>query len=152
MEQAVLCRVVAGPIAVEEAVAAVVGSDRGALAVFAGLVRNHHRGRRVIGLEYHAYASMAEKVLGDIAAEAARRFGTPHIAIIHRIGPVAIGETSVIVAVASPHRKEALAACAFVIEALKARAPIWKKEHGEGGAVWIEGPEPTPSGEDSGAA
>ena len=136
-----LCRVVDDPIDPREATAAVAGPDRGAVTSFAGVVRDHHAGRRVLRLEYHAYPAMAEEVFRQIAREAAERFGTPHVAILHRIGTLEIGETSVLVAVAAPHRRPALAACAFVIDAVKARAPIWKKEFFEGGEAWIEGPD-----------
>jgi molybdopterin synthase catalytic subunit len=136
-----LYRIVEGPIDLGEAVRAVSGPDRGAVATFTGVARDHHAGRRVVSLEYHAYAAMAEEVMRAIGSEVAERFGTPHVAILHRTGPVPIGEASVIVAVAAPHRREALAGCAHAIERLKAIAPIWKKEHYEGGAAWIEGPD-----------
>lgn len=128
------------PIDVRELEARVLGPDRGALATFAGVVRDHHEGRRVLRLEYTAYEGMAERVLAAIVEEAARRFGTPAIAVQHRLGPLVVGETSVVVAAAAEHRREALAACAWVIDEVKARAPIWKKEFGEDGIFWIEGP------------
>jgi molybdopterin synthase catalytic subunit len=128
------------PIDVRVLEARVSGPDRGALATFAGIVRDHHEGRRVLRLEYTAYEPMAERVLQEIAREAAARFGTPHIALQHRLGPLAVGETSVVVAAAAAHRKEALAACAWVIDEVKTRAPIWKKEFGDDGVFWIEGP------------
>lgn len=137
-----LYRIVERPIDLEEAISAVAGPDRGAIVTFAGVVRNHHAGREVLRVEYHAYAGMAEEVLRAIGRDISERFGTPHVAILHRVGSLAVGETSVIIAVASPHRREALAACAHAIERLKAEAPIWKKEHCISGAVWIEGPTP----------
>jgi molybdopterin synthase catalytic subunit len=139
-----LYRVVAGEIRLETAVRAVQGPDRGAIATFSGTARDHHAGKRVVSLEYHAYPEMAEKVFRAIGAEVASRFGTPHVAILHRVGRLETGETSVVVAVASAHRREALAGCAHAIERLKAIAPIWKKEHYEGGSTWIEGPDPAP--------
>jgi molybdopterin synthase catalytic subunit len=135
-----LFRVQDAPLDAAEAVGAVAGPDRGAIATFHGVARDHHRGRRVVALEYHAYAAMAEETLKRIGREVEERFGTPHVAILHRVGRLAIGETSVIVAVAAAHRREALAACAYAIERLKEVVPIWKKEHGEDGARWIEGP------------
>jgi molybdopterin synthase catalytic subunit len=138
---AALSRITQDPIRPDDLVRAVLGPDRGAIATFAGVVRDHHAGRAVLRLEYHAYAAMAERVLGEIAEETGRRFGTPHVAIVHRIGRLAIGETSVLVAVAAAHRREALAACAFAIDRVKELAPIWKKEYYADGAVWIEGPE-----------
>ena len=134
-----LYRIVDGPIDSGEAIRAVGGPDRGAIATFTGTARDHHGGKRVVALEYQAYAPMAEEVLRAIGAEVAGRFGTPHVAILHRIGRLAIGEASVVVAVAAAHRREALAGCAYAIERLKAMAPIWKREHYEDGAAWIEG-------------
>lgn len=123
------------------AIGEVAGPDRGAIALFLGTVRDHHRGRRVTRLEYTAYEPMAETILQQVALEAAERFHATHVVVEHRVGCLEIGETSVLVAAAAPHRRQALAACAHVIDQVKARAPIWKREHGEGGAVWIEGPE-----------
>jgi len=137
-----LYRVVAGPIAVQEAIAAVSGPDRGAVAVFIGQTRDHHGGRRVVRLEYHAYGPMAEEVMRQIGQEVADRFRTPHVAMLHRTGPVAIGESSVIIAVAAAHRRQAIDGCAHAIERLKAIVPIWKKEFYEGGSAWIEGCDP----------
>jgi molybdopterin synthase catalytic subunit len=130
-----------GPLDATEAVAAVTGPDRGAVAVFVGVVRDHHAGRRVLRLEYHAYAEMALEVLRSIGGEVEERFGTPHVAILHRVGTLEVGEASVVVAVGAAHRREALSACAHAIERVKQSAPIWKKEHYEGGTIWIEGPE-----------
>jgi molybdopterin synthase catalytic subunit len=134
------------PIDVRALEARVSGPDRGALATFAGVVRDHHEGRRVRRLEYSAYEAMAGRVLAAIVDEAAQRFGTPAIAVQHRLGSLAVGETSVVVAAAAAHRREALAACAWVIDEVKARAPIWKKEYGEEGVFWIEGPGSCRSG------
>ncbi|HKN46888.1 MAG TPA: molybdenum cofactor biosynthesis protein MoaE [Candidatus Polarisedimenticolia bacterium] len=139
-----LYRVVEGPLDLREAIGAVSGPDRGALATFLGLARDHHAGRRVVGLEYHAYPEMVERVMKEIGLEVAERFGTSHTAILHRIGVLVVGETSVIVAVAAAHRREALAGCAHAIERLKALAPIWKKERYEGESAWIEGSEQVP--------
>jgi molybdopterin synthase catalytic subunit len=137
-----LYRIVEEPIRVDETIAAVAGPDRGAIATFHGTVRDHHAGRRVLRLEYHAYATMAEKVLRQIGREAAGRFSVNHLAIVHRVGMLEIGETSVLVAAAAPHRTAALAACAWAIERLKEIAPIWKKEHYADGSAWIEGCTP----------
>jgi len=134
-----LFRIVDGPIRLDQAMEAVAGPDRGAIATFHGTVRDHHAGRRVMRLEYHAYTAMAEEVLRQIGQEVRDRFGTDHLAILHRTGTLAIGETSVLIAVAAPHRAEALAACAYAIERLKAIVPIWKKEHYVDGSAWIEG-------------
>jgi len=134
-----LFRVVEESLRIEQAIEAVAGPDRGAIATFHGTVRDHHDGRRVLRLEYHAYPGMAEKVLIQIGQEVQDRFGTGHVAILHRTGILAIGDTSVLVAVAAPHRAAALAACAYAIERLKAIAPIWKKEHYADGSAWVEG-------------
>jgi len=111
----------------------------GAVATFVGLVRDHNAGRRVLWLDYEAYAPLALKAFDRIAAEAAAQWADARIAIHHRTGRVAIGEASVVIAAASPHRAEAFAACRYAIERLKQIAPIWKHEHFEGGDVWIEG-------------
>ncbi len=134
-----LYRIDERPLDLQGAIRAVAGPDRGAIATFVGITRNHHDGRSVRFLEYDAYPEMAEIVLRDIGREVEARFGTPHIAILHRIGRLEVGETSVVVAVAAAHRREALAACAHAIERVKASAPIWKKEHYADGAAWIEG-------------
>ncbi len=135
-----LYRIQEGPLDLNEAVRAVAGPDRGAIATFLGTGRDHNAGRRVLRLEYQAYAAMAERVMREIGEEITERCGTPHTALLHRVGTVGIGEVSVIVAVAAAHRRQALAGCSHAIERLKSAVPIWKKEYFEGGAVWIEGP------------
>ena len=122
------------------AVAAAVVSDRdGAVATFVGLVRNHNAGRDVLWLDYEAYAPLALKAFERIDAEAAERWPDARLAIHHRVGRVEIGDASVAIAAASPHRAEAFAACRYAIERVKQIAPIWKHEHFAGGEVWIEG-------------
>jgi molybdopterin synthase catalytic subunit len=112
----------------------------GAVCLFVGVVRNEHDGRRVERLEYEAYEEMAVPLMKEIAAEAKRRFPVTEVRLVHRVGRLAIGETSVAVAVASPHRAEAFEACRFAIDKLKATVPIWKKEHYADGTAWLEGP------------
>ena len=112
----------------------------GALCLFTGVARNESAGRRVTHLEYEAYEEMAKDVLAEIEDDARRRWPVTDVRIVHRLGRLEIGEASVAVAVASPHRAEAFAACRFAIDTLKDKAPIWKKEFFEGGAVWVEGP------------
>jgi molybdopterin synthase catalytic subunit len=112
----------------------------GALALFTGVVRAENAGRPVLHLEYEAYEEMALHEMEAICAEASRRWPISSIRVVHRLGRMAIGETSVAVAVASPHRAEAFAACRFVIDTLKRTVPIWKKEFYADGAVWLEGP------------
>ena len=109
----------------------------GAIATFQGTVRSHSRGRDVIALEYEAYEEMAEAVMAEIAAEAKSRHDLCRISITHRTGRVVVGETSVAIAVSAPHRSAALSACAEIIDALKERVPLWKKELYEGGEEWI---------------
>src|SRR6185437_1144600 len=122
------------------AVAALVARDRdGAVTTFVGLVRDHNAGRRVLWLDYEAYAPLAVKTFEQIGGEAAQRWPDARIAIHHRTGRVGIGDASVAIAAASPHRADAFAACRYAIERVKQIAPIWKHEHFEGGEVWIEG-------------
>src|SRR5262245_61163054 len=136
-------RIVDRPIDPRDTICAVAQSDAGAIATFIGTVRARTGERRVLFLEYEAYAPMAEKAMREIALQMPARFGPCRVAIEHRVGRLDLGEISVAIAVASPHRKVALAACAEAIERLKTTVPIWKKEHFEGGAVWIEGARPS---------
>jgi molybdopterin synthase catalytic subunit len=118
------------------------GDGDGAVSVFLGTVRNVNAGRRVRFLEYEAYGGMAEREMERIVAEAVARFGVTKVEIVHRVGRVEIGEASVVIAVAAAHRAAAMEACRFVIDTLKTSVPIWKREHFDDGAVWIEGPGP----------
>jgi molybdopterin synthase catalytic subunit len=104
---------------------------------FAGTTRRDNAGRVVIRLEYEAYEPMALSEMRKLAAEAGTRWKITRIAIAHRVGVVEIGETSVAIAVSAPHRAEAFEACRFAIDRLKEIVPIWKKEHFEGGEIWI---------------
>jgi molybdopterin converting factor subunit 1 len=124
----------------------VEGAGSGAVVIFSGTVRDNARGRRVLYLEYEAYTPLAEKELARIAQEAQTRWGVT-VAVHHRLGRLEIGEASVLVAVAAPHRAEAFDACRWVMDTLKATVPIWKKEFFEGGAHWIEGPQTVAIGE-----
>ena len=130
-------RLTEGPVNLTSVVVAVVDEQAGAIATFLGTVRARSRGRDVIALEYEAYREMAEDVMAEIAAEVDERYDLCKVAITHRLGRVEVGETSVAIAVSAPHRQDALAACADVIEALKTRVPLWKKELYEGGEEWI---------------
>lgn len=129
--------VVDAPLALADVVAAVGGADHGAIVTFTGNVRRQGRQPNVARLEYEAYVDMAVKVLGEIAGEIEREMPGARIAIHHRIGTLAVGETAVVIAAAAPHRAEAFEACRAAIERLKTRAPIWKKEVGEDGSEWI---------------
>ncbi|MCU1269103.1 MAG: molybdopterin synthase subunit MoaD [Acidobacteriaceae bacterium] len=117
--------------------------EDGAAVVFEGVVRNHSRGRRTLYLDYEAYEEMALKQLESLIAEARAQFQIRDAAIIHRLGKLEIGETSVVIVVASAHRAAAFDACRWLVDTLKRTVPIWKKEHFEDGAVWSDG-EPFP--------
>jgi MoaE-MoaD fusion protein len=130
-------RLVEGAIDLEAVASEVADERAGAIATFQGTVRAHSRGREVIALEYEAYSGMAEKVMAEIADEVKERYELCSVAVTHRVGRVEIGETSVAIAVSAPHRQDALAACRDVIDALKERVPLWKKEFYEGGEEWI---------------
>lgn len=135
-----------------DALLARVGSDEdGAALLFIGVVRDHAEGRKVTGMRYDVYAEMATEVLREIALEASIPLGTDRIAVAHRFGELKIGEISVGIAVSSPHRAEAYEASRFVIEEIKKRLPVWKKEHYvDGVSEWVEGTIPPSAGlEDS---
>jgi MoaE-MoaD fusion protein len=119
------------------------GED-GAAVVFEGVVRNQTRGRKTLFLVYEAYEEMALRELESLAEEALRRFAIRDAAMVHRLGRLEIGETSVMVVVVSAHRAAAFDACRWLIDTLKRTVPIWKKEHFEDGAVWADG-EPFPA-------
>jgi molybdopterin synthase catalytic subunit len=139
--------VTATPLTLDGVVRAVDGPGHGAVATFVGLVRDHNQGRRVLWLDYEAYDPLAEKALARIVDEAQGRWPGAHMAIHHRTGRLEIGEASVIIAVATPHRADAFAACRYAIERIKQIVPIWKHEHFDGGEVWIEGATADPDDE-----
>jgi molybdopterin synthase catalytic subunit len=114
-------------------------SEDGAVVVFEGVVRNNSSGRRTLYLEYEAYEPMAIRKMEEIGGEARRRFEIDHIGMIHRLGRLEIGETSVAIIVTAAHRRAAFGACQFAIDRLKEIVPIWKKEYFEDGSVWAEG-------------
>jgi molybdopterin synthase catalytic subunit len=114
----------------------------GACVLFLGVVRNHNEGREVTGLEYEVYQGMAEKTLAAIAMEASHRWGTDRITVVHRVGDLQIGEVSTAIGVATPHRGEAFEASRYILEELKQRLPIWKREHYvDGDSDWLGGHE-----------
>jgi molybdopterin synthase catalytic subunit len=119
------------------------GED-GAALIFEGVVRNQTRGRKTLYLDYEAYEEMALEQLESLADQALQRFQLRDVAIIHRLGRLEIGETSVLIAVVSPHRAAAFDACRWLIDTLKQKVPIWKKEYFQDGAVWADG-EPFPA-------
>jgi molybdopterin synthase catalytic subunit len=125
--------------------AAVARSGDGAVCTFVGLVRDHNAGRRVLWLDYEAFAPLALKTFEQIVSEAGAAWPGVEMAVHHRTGRVAIGEASVVIAAASPHRADAFAACRYAIERVKQIAPIWKHEHFDGGDVCLEGATADPS-------
>lgn len=136
-----LIRVTESPLDVNEAIAAVEAPAAGAVNVFLGVVRDNNIGRRVGHLVYDAYPSMAERVMRELGEEAIQTFGLVDCAILHRTGRLEVGEASLLVAVSSGHRAESFEAGHWLVNAIKKRAPVWKKEVWEDGEEWIEGPE-----------
>jgi MoaE-MoaD fusion protein len=126
-------------------VASAKNGEDGAVVVFDGIVRNNSRGRQTLHLDYEAYEEMAYKQMRDLAAQARERFGIRHVTIVHRLGRLLIGETSVLIVVASAHRAQAYESSRWLIDTLKKTVPIWKKETFVDGAVWADG-EPFPPG------
>ena len=133
------------PLSLDELIAAVSGSGRGGVVTFLGTVRDHHGGRGVSALAYSAYEPMAESVCAEIVAEAEHKWPV-RVALRHRLGDLAIGDSAVAIAVAGDHREEAFAACRYAIEELKRRVPIWKRETFSDGAVEWVGAEGAASG------
>ena len=130
-------RVTNQPIDLNELVRYVADAEAGAIVPFIGTTRNNNEGRKVLALDYDGYPEMAEKELARIGAEAKNKWPICKMAIVHRLGPVQIGEASVIIVVSSAHRDAAFSASRFAIEEIKKTVPIWKKEVFEGGEVWI---------------
>jgi molybdopterin synthase catalytic subunit len=132
-----LFKVVEAPLDVNEVIRVVEDPAAGATVSFIGTVRDNSLGKEVVALDYEAYPAAAEKMMARVADEIEERWGLRRVAIIHRVGHLAIGEASVVIAVSSPHRHEAFAACEYVITRLKEIVPIWKKEAYTDGAVWL---------------
>lgn len=133
------------PIAAEKWIAAAKSGDDGAVVVFDGITRNNSRGRRTVHLDYEAYEEMALKQISTLADQARANFGVRRVSIVHRLGRLQVGETSVLIIVASAHRAQAFDACRWLIDTLKKTVPIWKRETFVDGAVWVDG-EPFPAG------
>ena len=139
--------IVTDPIVPGEVLARVGSDEDGAAILFLGVVRDHADGGAVSGMRYDAYQEMAESVLGEISEEAATRLGTDRVAVLHRTGELTIGDVSVAIAVSSPHRAEAYDASRYVIEEIKKRLPVWKKEHHtDGREEWVVGSVPPGTG------
>ncbi|HZY63850.1 MAG TPA: molybdenum cofactor biosynthesis protein MoaE [Edaphobacter sp.] len=126
-----------------EVLAEIKAGPDGAVCVFDGIVRDNTRGRRTLFLEYEAYEEMALSQMRSLASEALVKFSVRDVTLLHRLGRLEVGETSVLVVVASAHRGAAFDACRWLIDTLKKTVPIWKKEHFADGAVWADG-EPFP--------
>lgn len=140
-------KVTADPIVPAEILGRVGDDAHGAALLFVGVVRDHADGRPVSGMRYDAYVEMAEPELAKIAGEAAARLGTEALVVVHRTGELDIGEVSVAIAASSPHRAESFDATRYVIEEIKKRVPIWKKEHyADGAEGWVEGQVPPGTG------
>jgi molybdopterin synthase catalytic subunit len=131
--------IIDGVIPAAEIVAKIKAGSDGAVCVFDGIVRDNTRGRKTLHLDYEAYREMALEQMRGLAAEAVTKFGVRDVAVVHRLGRLMVGETSVLVVVASAHRGAAFDACRWVIDTLKKTVPIWKKEQFVDGAVWADG-------------
>lgn len=137
----VVAKVVAEPIRTGAVLAELSAAEHGAELLFHGTVRSRNDGRTVTAVSYDVFAPLAERTFREIGEEAVARFGGDlHVVVVHRAGRLAVGEVSVVVAVASPHRDEAYGASRYVIEQLKVRSPIWKQEHyADGDSAWLQG-------------
>ena len=135
------------PLDAEALVALGDAAGDGAIVTFAGLVRNQNQGRRVQFLEYEAYEPLAVRALQRIIDEAGDLWPGARVAVHHRLGRLEIGQASIVIAAASPHRADAFAACRYTIERVKQIVPIWKREYFEGGDVWLEGATADPDDE-----
>jgi molybdopterin synthase catalytic subunit len=125
------------PLSLDEAVAHVAHAGAGGIATFVGVVRDHNEGRAVTLLEYQAYDAMAVREMTSIAAEIEAETPGVRLAAQHRVGALRVGDVAVICAASAPHRGEAFRACRLLIDRIKARVPIWKREHGPEGAAWV---------------
>lgn len=132
-------RVTDSPIDAEAVTRTVRRPEAGAVLTFAGTVRDENRGRTVRGIDYHGYRPMAEREVLRLEEELRSRWPAAEARVVHRLGPLEVGETSVFIAVASPHRDEGFAALRWAIDTLKERLPVWKKEIYPDGEAWIEG-------------
>jgi molybdopterin synthase catalytic subunit len=125
------------PISIEEVVQKVIRPEAGAVTTFIGTVREFTNGKRTLFLQYEAYVSMAEKTLAQIGKEISEKWPEAKVAITHRIGKLDISDIAVVIAVSTPHRKDAYEANQYAIERIKQIVPIWKKEHWEDGTKWV---------------
>jgi molybdopterin synthase catalytic subunit len=136
-----MIKIVKEEIEIGKVLESVQDPSAGGIDIFIGTTRNHSSGKEVHSLEYQAYEPMALKLMNDIEEQIRRQWPVRKISLVHRIGKVAIGEASVVIAVSSVHRKEAFEACRYAIDTLKKTVPIWKKEIFADGEVWVGGQE-----------
>ncbi len=125
------------PLSVDEAIAHVSRPSAGGIAVFVGVVRDENDGRAVTRLEYSAYDSMAKREMEAICDEIEREIEGARVCVQHRLGSLAVGDAAVVCTASAPHRDEAFRACRALIDRIKERVPIWKREHGPDGAAWV---------------
>jgi molybdopterin synthase catalytic subunit len=137
-----ICQLVRDPIDIASLVRHVRAPEDGAIVTFDGFVRNQSHDRATLYLDYEAYESMALAKMRAIAAQLREKYCIHRVAIVHRLGRLQVGETSIFIAVSAPHRAAAFDACRFAIDTLKRTVPIWKKEYFEDGAVWADGELP----------
>lgn len=136
----IYARVTTDEISLEDALARVKSPDHGAIDLFVGVVRNNHNGKEVSGMTYDAHEKLAEKSFIGICREAVGLWPETRHAVLHYKGELPVGGTSIVIAVSSPHRAESFEACRYIIEEIKMRAPIWKREHyPEGKSEWLPG-------------
>jgi molybdopterin synthase catalytic subunit len=138
-----MIEIVDAVIEAEAIVAGMKAGSDGAVCIFDGIVRDNTRGRKTLYLDYEAYREMALEQMRGLAGQAVERFGVRDVALVHRLGRLMVGETSVLIVVASAHRGASFDACRWLIDTLKKTVPIWKKETFADGAVWVDG-EPFP--------
>lgn len=131
------CRITEQRLELEEVIRQVAREAAGAVVTFTGCVRDHSEQGKVEALEYEAYREMAEESMKALKEDILKRWPMVRVALKHRIGRLEIGEAAVVIALSAPHRKEAFQACEYAIDQLKERVPIWKKEYGENGALWV---------------
>jgi molybdopterin synthase catalytic subunit len=128
------------PLQLEPLLAAGAHPDCGGLALFAGTVRDHHDGKQVLRLAYTAYAPLAEKQIREIEQAVAAKYGVPYLRVLHRVGPLSIGEVAIYCVARAPHRAEAFAACKAAVDRVKHEVPIWKEEfYADGTSAFVEG-------------
>ncbi len=128
-----------GPAHLTRCIAAVARPGAGAVVTFLGTVRDVAEGKQVTALEYHAYESMAERQMAEVLRSVEADFPEVRVAAVHRVGTLRVSDVAVVCAASAPHRDEAFSACRAVIDRVKQRVPIWKREHGPSGPAWVTG-------------